>query len=114
MKNSKHTKGEWNYDINANKGFDIFVKDTIKTIANVLHKDVSYMPTEEEAIANCKLIVDAANTTTKSGLLPSELLEQRDELMEALIELSKLVKAAGHELWLEHSGSNNAIAKATK
>jgi len=36
------------------------------------------------------------------------------ELLEALMELSELVKNAGHDLWLEHSGSNNAIKKATE
>jgi len=34
------------------------------------------------------------------------------ELLEALVKLSQLVKNAGHDLWLEHSGSINAINKA--
>lgn len=33
------------------------------------------------------LIVDAGNTAQKCGLLPSELLQQRDELKEALAEM---------------------------
>ena len=33
---------------------------------------------------NLKLVLDAGNTAQKCGLLPSELLRQRDELREAL------------------------------
>ena len=34
-----------------------------------------------------ELIADAGNTAQKCGLLPSELLKQRDELKEALAEM---------------------------
>jgi hypothetical protein len=34
---------------------------------------------------NADLITDAGNTANKCGLLPSELLEQRDELLNVLI-----------------------------
>ena len=47
----------------------------------------------EIKIANKKdaeLICDAGNTAQKCGLLPSELLRQRDELREALTELVHL------------------------
>ncbi len=40
--------------------------------------------TEEEMNANAKLIADAGTTANKCGLLPSELLKQRDELLKAL------------------------------
>ncbi len=40
--------------------------------------------TEEEMNANAQLIADAGTTANKCGLLPSELLKQRDELIEAL------------------------------
>jgi len=43
--------------------------------------------------------------------LPPDKEVVSDELLEALITLSELVKNAGHDLWLEHSGSNNAIKK---
>ena len=36
---------------------------------------------------NLKLVLDAGNTAQKSGLLPSELLRQRDELREALVDM---------------------------
>jgi len=56
---SNHTQGEWAYDVNANKGFDIYLNGSIKVIANVLHKDVSYMPSKQEAEANARLIAAA-------------------------------------------------------
>lgn len=34
-----------------------------------------------------ELLIDGANTAQKCGLLPSELLQQRDELKEALAEM---------------------------
>ena len=33
------------------------------------------------------LIVDAGNTAQKCGLLPSELLQQRDELKDSLVDM---------------------------
>lgn len=39
---------------------------------------------------NAALICDAGNTAQKCGLLPSDLLKQRDELREALTELVHL------------------------
>ena len=45
--------------------------------------------TKEEAIANAELTCDAFNTIQKCGLMPSELLEQRDELLECLSTLLK-------------------------
>ena len=37
-----HTEGEWDFDINANNGFDVFLKNTIKPIAIVIYKYISY------------------------------------------------------------------------
>jgi len=37
-----------------------------------------------------ELLIDGANTAQKCGLLPSELLRQRDELREALAEQKRL------------------------
>lgn len=39
-----------------------------------------------------ELLIDGANTAQKCGLLPSELLQQRDELREALINVMVVVK----------------------
>lgn len=38
-------------------------------------------------LANAELIVEAFNVTNESGLTPRQLLEQRNELLSALIEL---------------------------
>ena len=38
----------------------------------------------KEAIANAKLTTDAFNTTNESGLTPSQLYKQNQELLEAL------------------------------
>lgn len=45
-----------------------------------------------EAYSNAFLCVDAGNTAQKCGLLPSELLQQRDELREALINVMAIIK----------------------
>ena len=42
---------------------------------------------ESESEGNALLIANAFNTTNSCGLLPSELLKQRDELLEALKKL---------------------------
>ena len=39
--------------------------------------------------ANASLICDAGNTYQKCGLLPSELLEQRDELLQTLQQIER-------------------------
>jgi len=39
---------------------------------------------DKEAIANTKLTLDAFNTTNESGLTPSQLYKQNQELLDAL------------------------------
>ena len=46
-----------------------------------------YELTHEQVDANARLIIDTFNTAQKCGMLPSELLRQRDELREALIDM---------------------------
>jgi len=48
-------------------------------------KDAEYP--EDMAESHAILCADAGNTAQKCGLLPSELLRQRDELKEALAEM---------------------------
>ena len=45
-----------------------------------------------EVIRICNIVHDAGNTAQKCGLLPSELLQQRDELREALINVMVVIK----------------------
>jgi len=43
-----------------------------------------------------ELLIDGANTAQKCGLLPSELLRQRDELRDALRNACKFIKCTPH------------------
>jgi len=68
----------------------------------------------EIKIANKKdaeLICDAGNTAQKCGLLPSELLRQRDELREALKEIAECKGAYSMDR-LEHATNVIKEAKA--
>ena len=53
----------------------------------------------DEANANAELIADALNTANKTGLTPSELLEQREELIYTLKEL---IGSLGDLYWKTH------------
>ena len=96
MKN--YTQGEWDYDINANKGFDIYLKGSLKVIATVLHKDVSYMPSEEEAEANARLISAAPDMYEALKALLAESRKHGESLEDTPIEAlaaAALTKAEG-------------------
>lgn len=81
--NRNWTKGESSSDKQKGKLGHCFA-------AQVWNEDgtsVAYMePTnvENEASANAALFSDALNIANKTGLTPSELLDQRDELLETL------------------------------
>lgn len=62
---------------------------------------------------NTDLICDAGNVANKTGLTPSELLAQRDELLEALKSARILIKDA--RIWeaLQYIGTAIAKAKGT-
>jgi hypothetical protein len=47
-----------------------------------------HQDTKEVAVANAELFADALNTIQKCGLLPSELKEQRDLLLDMLQKVS--------------------------
>ena len=47
---------------------------------------------EDEAEANAKFIADAFNTANESGLTPSELYKQNQELLRALTNLIQKAK----------------------
>ena len=74
------TEGEWIvYGVNP-------LNEWFQGDINCNNADLSIVfgDTKKEAEANAKLIADAGTTANKCGLLPSELLDQRDELLEAL------------------------------
>ena len=62
------------------------------------------------------LIIDAGNTAQKCGLLPSELLEQRDELLSALKSITrrlyKELNCPEYNSFIDKA--NRAIRKATE
>ena len=82
MKELRITKGEWQYEIYS--GY-YAIQNTNGYTSNdlLLADEVGSF----EAEHNAKLICDAGNTAQKCGLLPSELLQQRDELREENIEM---------------------------
>lgn len=87
MENLKHTKGEWDYSFPEHNEKQIYIHAGSELpLAKITYN-------YNEAIANAKLIADAGTTTNKCGLLPSELLEQRDELLEACIKASEIIKS---------------------
>ena len=51
---------------------------------------------KEEAVGNVELIADAGNTANKCGLLPSELLKQRDDLLGLFSELTNHIQGVDY------------------
>jgi len=75
MKNWKGSTGKWKAILNK---YDIF--EILSEGLNILSDDVPFA----KQCANAKLIADAGTTISKCDFLPSELLEQRDDLVRAL------------------------------
>lgn len=73
MKNWKGTTGEWAVNDLFNNQIIVYVKDSEEYV----------LPISENKF-NAQLIADAGNTIQKCNLIPSELLRQRDELIEKL------------------------------
>ena len=79
MKELGITKGEWRIDtadaikIKVEDGSNIAI---LTHLTNFMRRDTN------EVERNAELICDAGNTAQKCGLLPSELLQQRDELLK--------------------------------
>ena len=85
MKDLGITKGEWTPENYA--GYILIQIGEGYNKPNIL--DMEEVG-EEQVRANMNLIIDAGNTAQKCGLLPSELLRQRDELKEELAEQKRL------------------------
>lgn len=82
MKELGITKGEWQFENYA--GYFAIQNTNGYTPNDLL---LSSYVGAFEAEHNAELICDAGNTAQKCGLLPSELLRQRDELLIALIDI---------------------------
>ena len=95
---NKITEGEWfvaNFE--QEDGNYIYTNNNpFSAIARVYKGD---SPHTLKANANALLIADAGTTSNKSGLLPSELLEQRNELLEAL----KAIMGSGQTMALNRA-----------
>lgn len=86
MENLKITKGECNIEHPLAGDFILHV-DYVRIISVHLIENKL-----EEQEANAKLIADSFNTAQKCNLLPSELLEQRDELLEKIKDSGELIE----------------------
>lgn len=87
MKDLKITKGEWYVDYDRIPNGVSAIAEHIAIVAD--EWDIGCVFTNitnegDEERNNAILIADAGNTAQKCGLLSSELLKQRDELLEAL------------------------------
>jgi len=78
----QHTPGEWKITPFENRGYLILCNNEPLAHVKHIHEDV-------EDKANAKLIAEAGTVTNECGLTPRQLLEQRNELLEALKEISK-------------------------
>ena len=90
MKELGITKGEWGIEnkFDHKHDQDIFAINS-KFGGEILNEEFISVWTwmiEEEAEANAKLIADAGTTANKCGMLPSELLKQRDQLLIAALD----------------------------
>ena len=80
MKTFKGTKGKWEVSKSGNPTFN-------KCVIAEDGGSVCFITNWSDDEHTAKLIADAGTTTNKCGLFPSELLEQRNELLEALKEV---------------------------
>lgn len=104
MKDLKITKREWKVKQNG-------IQHNYVKAGDIKIQQIGYM-FASEGDANALLIADAGTTANKCGLLPSELLAQRNELLEALINIKAIGGfKADCELGII---LNNAIKKATE
>ena len=109
MKELGITKGEWQYEIYA--GYFAIQNSAGYEASDLLNAD---SVGSFEAEHNAELICDAGNTAQSCGLLPSELLRQRDELKEALKDMVNQFAYRGTYEGLEnlHTGGLSALEGA--
>ena len=84
MKDLGITPGAWEISPDNNWECCILLGDQEDHYINLENRNIDGW---DQMHANAELICDAGNTAQKCGLLPSELLKQRDELREALISM---------------------------
>ena len=117
MKELGITKGEWFWDGDPSN-YDPKKEAPWLVAGDRAENIVIYGEIKIANIKDAELIADAGNTAQKCGLLPSELLKQRDELLEALKEVCKGVQglpalsAIQGVLTKQYEKAQRAITKA--
>lgn len=81
------TQGEWVYKR----------KSLLLTKVETSSSPICTVSASSKQLANAELIADAGTTANKCGLLPSELLVQRDELLEALQNSNRVLATYNSE-----------------
>lgn len=92
MSKFKGTKDDWRViDATPTNGKNIHIKNEgLIAVIDSNNETVCICGRKESAqIANAELIADAGTTINKCDLMPSELLKQRNEMLEMLKELSR-------------------------
>ena len=106
MKDLGITKGEWRHNKHSRGN----VEANGRSVANCMGYSTNIGRGEhiEENYANADLVIDAGNTAQVCGLLPSELLKQRDTIyvlaMDFIIEVIKGTgadRAGGYAIKIE-------------
>lgn len=88
MKKNKLGITEGEVSINDPFVTEVWSKDTkIASCNNEINSSIYRVKTDEEMKSNANLIADAFNTANKCGLMPSELLEQNQLLIDAIIQI---------------------------
>jgi len=78
----KHTQGVFKKELRSEDGSLFTIHNGNKNIGIIGLSGKNLNP--EESTANAELICDAFNTTNKTGYTPSQLAEQKAEMLEAL------------------------------
>lgn len=99
MSELKITKGNWKIDTTPKWPFTTWIEGDneqavvkmdmyhYSTADNSIEDVIKRDPINNIVLANAKLIADAGTTYNKCSLLPSELLDRNNELLEALKNL---------------------------
>lgn len=111
----EHTKGKVKVS-EYNETEDCFYLDSFDGFGSIICKTTFNKRYKNEAKANAELISDAFNTTNESGLTPSELYKQNQELFECLIIAHGELGSASNEISFAdyeriEQAINNAKAK---
>ena len=120
MSEFKGTKGEWVFhpiSEYSNGWISIDIPMGSITIYNGVYPYV-FSEDKEKCIeileANAKLIADAGTTASESGLMPSELLKQRNEMLKALKDILPLAMYFINENHPTYKKVIELIKKATE